>query len=144
MWKRKPEKTFLVMTPMRPQAPGAQWTSARPEAEGDALAETGFFDAAGEGKVFEDVHLLAFEASDLEVGGAAHHVEGAHADGVADGFGVGYLPWAGDPEGEGLEEAHEESLVPAEDDEGGHGDDVVGLGFDGVDEGAAEGVGGGT
>ena len=75
------------------------------------------------------------------VGGAAEEVEGADADGVALGFGIGDAPGTRGPEADDLEEAEDGGFVPALDDGGGDGDEVVGVGGYGVGESEADGVG---
>ena len=90
--------------------------------EGYALGEAGSLDAAAKADVFDDLHAEGFEAADVEIGAAADEVEGANADGVVSGFGVGDAPGAGGPEAEELEEAEEGGLVPALDGGGGDGD----------------------
>jgi hypothetical protein len=49
-------------------------------AEGYALGQTGMLDAAGEGKVFDDLHAKRFVAADLKLSGSAEEVEGADTD----------------------------------------------------------------
>ena len=72
---------------------------------------------------------------------ATEEVEGADADGVAFCFRVGDAPGAGSPEAEDLEEAEDGGFVPAFDDGGGDGDEVVGVGGYCVGEGEADGGG---
>ena len=109
---------------------------------GDALTETGELDAVGEGEVFEDLHAEGVEAAELLVGGGAEEVEGSDADGVAEGFGVFGEPGTAGPEAEDSKIAEEHAFAGGFDDGGGEGDEVVGLGGDGLSEGAADGLGG--
>ena len=103
-----------------------------------SLAEAGLLDAAGEGEVFEDLHVEGVEAAELLVGGGAKEVEGSYADGVADGFGVGGSPGAGGPEAHDLEVAKEHSFAGGFDEGGREGDEVVGLGCYSVGQGSAD------
>ena len=109
--------------------------------EGYALDQTCMLDAAGESQIFDDLHAERFEAAGLDVGGTAEEVEGADAQGVAFGCWVGDAPGTGAPEGEYLKEPEDGGFVPAVDEGGGDGDEVVGAGGDRVAEGAADGVG---
>ncbi len=56
-------------------------------------------------------------------------------------LGVGDAPGAGRPEAEDLEETEDGGFVPAMDEGGGDGDEVVGVGGDGVGEGETDGGG---
>ena len=107
----------------------------------DALGEAGTFDAACEAQVFNDLHSERFEASDFEIGGAAEKIKGADAERVSGGFGVGDAPGAGCPEAEDLKEAEDGGFIPALDEHGGKGDEMVGTGSDGAGEGEADGCG---
>lgn len=109
--------------------------------EGDTLGETGSFDTAAKTDVFDDLHAKRFETADLLVGFAVEEVEGSDADGVIFCFGVGDAPGTGGPEAEYLEEAEDGGFVPAMNDGGGDGDEVVGVGGYGVGEGDADGGG---
>src|SRR6185437_3481767 len=96
--------------------------------DGDTLAETGEFDAAREGEVFEDLHAEGVEAAKLLVGGGAKEVEGSDAYGVAFGTGVGGTPRPRGPEAHDLQVAEQHAFAGGFNDRCRKGDEVVRFG----------------
>src|ERR1700686_11029 len=87
--------------------------------EGEARGEAVGFEATTEAEILDHLHAEGFEAADLFVGRALDQVEGADADGIGVSAGVRDAPGTGSPEAADLDEAEDDGLVPAPDDEGG-------------------------